>query len=198
MTIRDAALVAAMLGPAMLLPGRSPAQTTCPAGGVALVQTRAIFATIDRYADHTASLQVFVNSYKVDVTRLQGVMDSAARAYQAKSALLPPSTRAVEVAKLDDQNAQIQQRIRGLQQQVVRERDRLLQPIEAGVQAVLDSIRTELRCAMIFDASAGTGIASANKALDLTQLVIARIDRNRTRGDTALFGPPRVALPGRP
>lgn len=198
MTLRDASIVALLLGPGLLLPGRAPAQATCPPGGIGLVQSRAIFATIDRYADRNASLQVYVNTYKVDVTRLQGVMDSAARAYQAKSALLTASARAVEVAKLDQQNAQIQQRIRTLQQQVARERDRLLQPIEAGVQAVLDSVRTELKCAMIFDASTGTGIASASRTLDLTQRIIDRIDRIRASGDTALFGPPRATLPTRP
>lgn len=183
---RDALLLTALLGPPLLVPDGASGQEVCAAGKVALVQTRTIFASIDRYAEQDSALIITVNAYKVDVSRLQGVVDSVARAYQEKSALLPASARYFERKKLDDQNAQIQRRIQELQQQVAQQRARLFQPIEIGVQRVIDSIRTELKCAVIFDVSSGAGIASVNKSLDLTQRVI---DRIKTTGDTALFGP---------
>ncbi len=183
---RDTLLLAALIGSPFLLRHGASGQSVCAAGKVALVQTRTIFASIPRYAEQDSVLTIAINMYKVDVSRLQGVMDSVARAYQEKSALLPAAARQVELKKLDDQNAQIQQRIQELQQQLRQQRERILQPIEIGVQSVIDSIRTELKCAIIFDVSSGAGIASVNRSLDLTQRVI---DRITTTGDTALFGP---------
>ena len=178
-------LIILLAAPA-LQPHRAAGQAACPTGRVAVVQTSVIFASIDSFAVKDTALTGLVNAYKVEVSLLQAVMDSVSLAYQEKSALLPAAAREVERQKLDDQNAQVQQRIRVLQQQAAQQRARLLQPIETGVQRVIDSIRTELKCAIIFDISAGTGITSMNKSLDLTQRVI---DRIKATGDTTLFGP---------
>ena len=189
MTSRDARLLAMLLALPLVVPHGAAAQAVCTTGKIAVVQTHAIFASIDRYTERDTAMTVYQNIYNVGVSRLQSIMDSVVRAYREKSALLPASARVFEVKKLDDQNTLTQQRVRDLQQELAQKRERLLQPIEMGVQAVLDSIRTELRCAMIFDVSSALGIASVNKSLDLTQRVI---DRIKTTGDTALFGPHAV------
>jgi Outer membrane protein (OmpH-like) len=183
--------LALLLGPLLLLSRGANGQAVCTTGKIALVRTRAILASVERYGAQQDALTLVVNSYRVDVSQLQGVMDSVTRAYQEKSALLSAGARQVEVGKLDAQSAQVQQRIQLLQSQVARQRERLLQPTEIGVQAVIDSIRVELKCAIILDVSSGSGIASVNKTLDVTQRVI---DRLKTNSDTALFGP----LPGTP
>lgn len=190
--MRPASLpLALLLGPLLLLSRGATGQAVCTTGKIALVRTRAILASVERYGAQQDALTLVVNSYRVDVSQLQGVLDSVARAYQEKSALLSAAARRVELNKLDAQNAQVQQRIQLLQSQVAQQRERLLQPTEIGVQAVIDSIRVELKCAVIFDVSSGSGIASVNKTLDLTQRVI---DRLKTNSDTAHFGP----LPGSP
>ena len=121
-------------------------------------------------------------------------IDSTTRSYQDKTNGISASARQFEPRKLDGQVAQRQQRKEVLQQQLSRQRDFLMQPIERGVQSVLDSIRRELRCAVVVDASAARGIASVNRGADITQRVI---DRIRATGDTAIFGP-RPVVTGRP
>ena len=181
-----APLIAALLGaPILIAPSASAQQSPCAVGAVAVVQTRTIFAGLTRYLEQDTALSVIVDGFKVDVSRWQGVIDSATRAYQEKSALLSPPARQVELRKLDDQNAQVRQRIEALQHRVVQERDRLMQPIENGVQAMIDSVRAQLRCTVVFDVSTATGVASTSKQLDITQRVI---DRIRATGDTAVFG----------
>lgn len=159
----------------------------CATSRVAVVQRNAILGSVPRYAEKDTALGVFVANYRVELSRLQGVMDSVARAYRDKAALLGATARQLELGKLNEQNAQVQQRIESLQAQLARERDNLLQPIEAGVQAVLDSVQREQRCAVVFDVNAGGGIATVAKSIDLTQRVI---DRIKATGDTAIFGPP--------
>ncbi len=169
-------------------------QARCPAGPVAIVQLRTIYGSIDRYGEKDAQLGSLIETYKTDVARLNGVIDSTTRSYQEKTSGISASARQFELHKLDGQIAQIQQRKTVLQQQLGRQRDFLMQPIELGVQSVLDSIRRELKCAIVFDASSASGIASVNRAADITQRII---DRIKTTGDTAIFGPHPVVT-GRP
>jgi hypothetical protein len=161
-------------------------QNPCLKGGVAVYQSRTVFAAFDSFTVKDTALATIVNQYKVDVARLNGVMDSAGRAYQEKAALLSAAARQVELKKLDAQNAVIQQRIRNLQPQVMRQREKLFQPILDGLQRMLDSVRSDLKCAVIIDASSGARIMSMNKSLDITQRII---DRIHATGDTTLFGP---------
>ena len=192
---RDALFGAGLLGPLLLVPLAASGQAACAAGRVAVVQTEAIFASIGRYAEKDTVLNVIVSAYRVNVSQLQGVVDSVTQAFQEKSVLLSARARQVERGKLDAQDAQIRRRILELRQQVAQQRERLLQPIEIGVQRVIDSIRTELKCGVIFDVNSATRIASVNKSLDLTQRVI---DRIRATGDTAIFGPPDKGIDRRP
>jgi Skp family chaperone for outer membrane proteins len=186
---RNAVLLLAFTTTQLIVPPALSAQNQCVVGKVAVVQVSAVLASIDRYTEKNDAMTVIFNSYRVDLSRLDGIIDSAARAYREKSALLSAAARQAELNKLDGQQAVIRQRIAALQQHVTQQRAGLLQPIENGVQAVIDSVRVDLKCMIIFDASAQAGIASVNKSLDLTQRVI---DRIRATGDTAIFGPPRI------
>jgi hypothetical protein len=178
----------------VLIAPRAGGQAKCPAGSVAVVQIRTIYASIDRYAVKDTLLNTLIETYRVDVARLNGVIDSTTRSYQEKTNGISASARQFELHKLDGQVALIQQRKVVLQQELGRQRDFLMQPIEIGVQKMLDSVLTQLKCAVVFDASAGRGIASVNRGADVTQRVI---DRIRTTGDTAIFGP-HPLVTGRP
>jgi Skp family chaperone for outer membrane proteins len=177
----------------LIAPGAS-GQARCPDGPVAIVQLRTIYASIDRYAAKDTVLSTLIDTYKTAVMRLNGEIDSTTRSYQDKTNGISASARQFELHKLDGQVAQIQQRKVVLQQELSRQRDFLMQPIEIGVQSVLDSVRRELKCAAVFDASSARGIASVNRGTDITQRVI---DRIKTTGDTAIFGPHPVVT-GRP
>src|ERR1017187_5437813 len=115
MTCRAALLLAALLGAPLLVPPDASGQAACATGKIAVVQTRAVFASIDSFAVRDTALSVVLNAYKVDLSQLQGVMDSASGAFREKAALLSAAAQQVERKKLDDQDAQIQQRIQVLQ-----------------------------------------------------------------------------------
>lgn len=188
MTLRARLRLVTLVAPVLLVPrAASGQQAMCTTSKVAVYQSRAVLASIPRYAENDTALNVFVNAYRVELSKLQGVLDSVARAYRDKSAVLTAAARQLELKKVNDHNAQVQSRVQALQQQLARERDKLLLPIETALQAVVDSVRADQKCSAIFDANAGPMIASINKSIDLTQRVI---DRIRATGDTAIFGAP--------
>ena len=172
-------------------PLTASAQQQCSAGGVAVIQGPVILASIPRYVARDSEVTMNVEAYKVQIAGQQATLDSLANAYRSKSSLLTASASRIEYQKLKDQGAQIQKRVSDMEKQLGATRQRLLQPIENGVQAVIDSIRRERKCVMFFDVSSAAGIASLNRSIDVTQAVI---DRIRATGDTAIFGPrPKVA-----
>jgi hypothetical protein len=168
------------------------AQGTCPGGQVAVVQVQLILGGIPRYAQKDSDLTVVASDYRTQLAKQEAVLDSATDAYQAKAAGLGGSARGIELAKLRGQDSAVKAQSQRLQDQLAHERQLRLQPIELGVQAELDSVRSDLHCAMVFDAGSTPGLASLNRKIDLTQLVLDRINAH---GDTALFGP-HSALPG--
>jgi hypothetical protein len=80
--------------------------------------------------------------------------------------------------KLEAKRDQIQAHGTDLQSKVETRQAELFQPITTRVQEMLDGMRAELNCSVIFDVSPGTGgsyIASADKTLDLTNRMIERL-----------------------
>lgn len=186
-TIPALAFAAAALATA---PVRGLAQADCGPARIGYVQRVAVLAMLPRYATRDTELNVDIEAYKFEVSQQQGKLDSAASAFRAKSALLSASAGALEYQKLQAAAAQIQRDVAAMQQKVAAKRQALYRPLDARVQATLDSIRIELKCSIVIDPTASTGVVSVNKAFDLTQRLIDRLTVAR---DTALFGPP---LPG--
>lgn len=164
---------------ALLLPTANAAAQTaspCANGRVALVNAQRIMASIPAFVQAESLLAKEVDGYKAELAKQQAAFDSARVAYSDKSTLLTASQKAVEVKKLQDQSDLLQKHQVDLEGRVNQRQAELLQPIQTRVQEVLDGMRAELNCAVIFDVAAGgAGIASADKSLDLTDRVIDRL-----------------------
>ena len=151
--------------------GTSP----CAKAGVAFVSSNQILASIPAYVAADSLVKKDVAAYQVELQKLKGSLDSASQVYAEKSTLLSATQKAAEMKKLQAQNDALNARVAELDGKVTARRNELLQPIELRVTDVLDGLRAELNCAMIFDVSNGAGIASADKSLDLTQRIIDRL-----------------------
>lgn len=164
----------------LLAPRLAEAQGTspCAKSGFAFVSSQAILASIPAYVQADSLVQKDIAAYQLEMAKLQGNLDSASRAYQDKSTLLSSAQKAAEIKKLEAQRDQIQAHGTDLQSKVQTRQAELFQPITSRVQDVLDGMRAELNCSVIFDVSPGAGgsyIASADKSLDLTQRMIDRL-----------------------
>jgi len=162
---------------------RAQGGNPCATSKVAIIRGQAILASLPEYMRADSLLTKTEEGYRQDLAKQQAAVDSAAAAFRDKSALLSATVRAAEAKKIDDQYEQLRQHVADLQQKAAQDRQTRLQPIENRVQGVIDGMRAEFNCSIIFDANAqGAGVISIDTSIDLTQRVI---DRLKVGGDAA-------------
>ena len=181
MMIRRNILMTATACTAMILPVRAAqAQggSPCAKTGFAFVASGQILASIPEFLQADSLVAKDKAAYTLEIAKLKGSLDSESQAYSDKSTLLNATQKAAEIKKLQARGEAYQQRGNELEQKLAAKSEELLQPIRLRVQQILDGMRAELNCAVIFDVSGGAGglgIASADKAFDLTDKVIERL-----------------------
>jgi Skp family chaperone for outer membrane proteins len=182
MTMHRNTLLAAALSATLLVPAASAlaqAGSPCTNGRVALVNSQRILGSIPEYVQADSLLGKDYEAYRADLAKQQAAFDSARVAYSDRATLLTAAQKAAEVKKLQDQNDNIQKHMADLEGKMQQRRAELEQPILTRVQDMLDGLRAELNCAIIFDVAAqgtqSSGIASADKSLDLTDRLIERL-----------------------
>ena len=165
----------------------------CKDSRVAFVTMQAVLGSIPKYVQADSQLASEQNAYTLELQQGRARLDSLGQAYQDKATLLSATQKATEQKKLQNQGDSLQRRAQELQQKLQDDRTQLMTPMENKVQQILDGLRAEENCAMIFDVSSQTGIASADKSLDLTPLLM---DRLRKSGDIpAATGNPATPAP---
>jgi len=172
--------IAATLGLVVVGIGASPAdagaQQAQPGSRIAFVNTETILRQTPGYGAADSTLAAERAVYQREATALQGQLDSAMTAFDQQQLVLSPQAREEKVSELRALNERVQARMQELQNQDLARQRELVTPLEARIQAVIDGIRAERNIAMIFDAANPNGaIISADPLLDLTDLVISRL-----------------------
>jgi outer membrane protein len=176
-----ATALTAVPGAAQQRPAAKPA--ALPSGGstrIAYINSRAILSVTPGYAQAESTFTREMDAARQEVAKLQGQLDSAANDFQASSAILSPTARQQKQQALQQQQQDIDQKTQDLQGKMQARERELIDPIQSRVQAVIEGIRAEGNYAMIFDVSAmGGALVAADKALDLTQTVISRLQASK-------------------
>ncbi|MGH7590024.1 MAG: OmpH family outer membrane protein [Gemmatimonadales bacterium] len=174
--------VAAQQHPTAPAPARKAA-TPIPSSGatrLGYVNSRAILAVTPGYAQAESTFTREFDMAKTQVAQLQAQLDSAATDFQNSSVLLSPTARQQKQQGLVQQQQAIEQKTQELQTRMQGRERELIEPIQSRVQAVIEGIRAEGNYAMIFDVSAMSGaIVAADRSLDLTQVVIDRLQASK-------------------
>jgi len=143
---------------------------------IAFVDSRLILQQTPGYAAADSQFTRELGSWRAEVQRLQASLDSAARDFEQSSVVLSPSARDAKRQDLIQQQATLEQRAADLEQRAAQRQRELLDPIEQRVNAAIEGVRESGSYAIIFDVgSPGSGIVAADRALDLTQVVIAQL-----------------------
>jgi Skp family chaperone for outer membrane proteins len=146
------------------------------AGGIGLVNTELVLRQTPGYdaADSTLAAERAV--FQAEANSLQEQLDSAMAAFDQQQLVLSPQAREEKVTELRQLNERIQNRLQELQNQDLERQRELVTPLENRIQTVIDGIRAERNLAIVFDvANPNTTIISADMTLDLTALVISRL-----------------------
>jgi len=153
-----------------------PASAQQNAGKVAFINSRLVLAAAPGYAKAESLYAGEVASYRLEVQKMQAVLDSSVQAFQQSSVVLSPSARTAKQKELEAQQQRLEQRMQELQEKAAqRERD-LLEPIQQRVTSIVEGVRAAGGYAMIFDVGVqNSGIVAADRSLDLTQKVIDQL-----------------------
>ncbi|MFI5207137.1 MAG: OmpH family outer membrane protein [Gemmatimonadales bacterium] len=142
----------------------------------AFLDSRAVLAATPGRPEAESLFAREMTGFRAEVARLQGQLDSAVAEYQRSSAAMTPTARANRERELRDMDTRTRARATELDQQAQQREQQLTAPIMQRVTAVIEGIRAEFNYTFIFDVSAqGNPIVAADRTLDITQLVIQRL-----------------------
>lgn len=169
----------ALVGLVAGVPASGVAQGTQPQK-VGFVNSQLILAKTPGYAQAESTFAKEYDGYRSELARLQATLDSSAADFERSSVLLSPTAREAKRKDLEAQQGKLEQRTGELRDKAAARQRELLEPIQGRVTAVIEGIRAEGNFAMIFDINApGNGIVTADKSLDLTDRVIARLQAGK-------------------
>jgi Skp family chaperone for outer membrane proteins len=148
---------------------------------LAYINSQLILANTPGRAEAESTFSRELVGYQTQVQTLQAALDSAVADYNRASLVLSPTAKQQREAQIRDLETRTRSQINDLQQRATAREQQLTAPIMARVQAVIEGVRAEFNYSMIFDASAQNGgLVTADRSLDLSQLVIQRLQAGVT------------------
>src|SRR5579859_6919835 len=174
-------------------PGQAPPAQAPQQLKFAFIDSRAVLSATPGRADAESLFAREMTGFRAEVARLQSQLDSSVQEYQRASAAMTPAARANRERELRDMDSRTRARAAELDQQAQQREAQLTAPIMQRVTSVIEGIRAEFNYSFIFDVAAqGNPIVSADRSLDITQVVIQRLQAAGTPPAPA----PDAAAPG--
>ncbi|HEX5576850.1 MAG TPA: OmpH family outer membrane protein [Gemmatimonadaceae bacterium] len=166
-----AALLALAIGAASA--GTASAQAAPKFG---FINSAAILAEAPGRADAETRFKNEVSAYQAQLQRMSDSLQTMAAAFEREAPRLDSATRISRAKVIQDREVAYQTRARDLDQQMQSRQAELIRPIMENLQKIIEQVRAEDGYAMIFDvASQASVIVAADKNLDITQKVLARV-----------------------
>ncbi|GAC1685058.1 MAG: hypothetical protein NVS9B3_03310 [Gemmatimonadaceae bacterium] len=185
------------------------AQTTAPpptgTPKLAYINLQAILGQAPGRAEAEAQFEKEMTGYRSTVQAMGDSLNRLVADYNKQEITLSPAAKEGRQKTIRGKEEAYQKRARQLEQQAQQRQAELVQPIMDRIKLVIDDVRREDGYTIIFDAGAqGSGIVAADKNLDITDRVLARLRSVATtppapsKGDTAKRGGDRGAPAGAP
>ena len=171
-----AALLLAVAAPLAAQQAVPPAVTQGQPLRLAWVNSQVILANTPGRAEAESTFAREYAGFRAEVQRMQTQLDSAVQEYNRTSVVMTPQAKAAREEQLRQMQSRTQQRAQELDQQAQSREQELTAPIMQRVNSVIEGIRAELNLAFVFDVAAqGGSVVTADRALDITSLVIQRL-----------------------
>ena len=152
----------------------APAQAQA-AQKFAFINSQAILAAAPGAQEAQAQFQKEMEAIRAQVTKLGDSLNLLQQAFQKEEVSLSPAVKETRLKALREKSDDYQGRVQKLNEQADQRQNELMSPILESVRKVLDDVRTEGGYSFIFDVAAGSFIVSADKNLDITDRVVARM-----------------------
>jgi len=127
-------------------------------------------------AEAEAQFDREVGVYRQQIQRMDDSLRTLMAAFDREAPKLDSATRETRRASIGQREVEYQARARGLDSTMQARQAQLVKPIMERVQSVIEAIRAEDCCSVILDVgSQGVVVVAADKRLDLTDRVLARL-----------------------
>lgn len=134
--------------------------------------------------------------YRQQVQRMSDSLNTMIADYTKVQPTLAAPQREVREKAIRDKQGEFQQRTQKLQDDAQKREQAIVEPMMDQIRTVIEELRKSGGYAMIFDVAASNGsgfVVSADKSLDLTDQVVARVKTLRPGTAAAPAGPARGA-----
>jgi outer membrane protein len=142
----------------------------------AFIRSQDIFAKTPGRAEAEAQFNKEVETARAQEKVMGDSVNALLGDYARTESTLSADAKTARQAAIREKQGQFQQRQQALEQQVQQRQTELVQPILQRINGIIEDVRAQGGYAFIFDAQAnGGGIVAADKSLDVTDQVIARL-----------------------
>jgi Skp family chaperone for outer membrane proteins len=157
---------------------------------VAYINSAVILQNTPGRAQAESTFQHELTGMQQRVGVLQAQYDSAVSEFNRTSLVLTPAARQQRQQDLQQMGQRTQQEVQDLQDSARARESQLMAPIMQRIQAVIEGIRAEYNYSLIFDAAAqGGALVAADRSLDISTLVIQRLQAGGATGAAAPVQP---------
>lgn len=174
-------LTLALTGLALGAAAPSAAQSALKFG---YIDTRQVIAQAPGSMEAQRTFEQEMTRFQGELEALESELKTMLEDYDRQQVTLSPEVRRQRQEEIRAKQIAFQQRAMELEQQAAERQEELVEPIMQRIRTVIGEIRLEEGYAFIFNAAAD-GIVAADPALDITELVIARLQGVAQQG-----GPP--------
>jgi outer membrane protein len=127
-------------------------------------------------AEAETKFKTEVAAYQAQLQRMSDSLQTMAATFDKEAPKLDSVTRVTRAKVIQDRETAYQTRARDLDSAMQTRQAELIRPIMENLQKIIEQVRAEDGYAMIFDVASQTSvIVAADKNLDITQKVLARV-----------------------
>lgn len=141
----------------------------------AFVNSQALLQSAPGRAEAEAAFEKDMVGIRSQLTKLQDSLNTMNEAFAKEEVSLSPAAKEARLKTLREKEAAWQQQAQKLQEQAQNRQEELMAPIMENLRKVLDDVRMDGGYSFIFDVAAGAFIVSADKNLDITDRVVAKM-----------------------
>jgi outer membrane protein len=141
----------------------------------AFVNSQALLQNAPGRAEAEAAFEKDMVGIRAQLSKLQDSLNTMQEAFAKEEVSLSPAAKEARLKTLREKEAAWQQQAQKLQERAQDRQEELMAPIMENLRKVLDDVRMDGGYAFIFDVAAGAFIVSADKNLDITDRVVAKM-----------------------
>ena len=171
--LRAAVAAIAIAVSAVATPAAAQAPQAAPKIGY--VDVAQVMDQVPGRAEAQAAFEKEAQGIQAEIQRMSDSLQTLVQTYQKDQAGLTAAARQTREKALQERQQQYQQRAQALQQRGQQREQELANQFEGLVRDAINDVRTTDGYAMIFAFGANSALLSADKALDVTDKVLARM-----------------------